>query len=360
MKKHYEDLKGFYESFDDVIGYYLIKKEERLNTGTYQMDMSRMYNHSLHPNDMDISIEEITHKDFTNNATMFATFPIENQIGRRMLFGVKENNTNTYIGFIRLSSPVLSIKPRNEYFGCPLDNKKVNKHFYNGSVIVPVQPFGYNYLGGKLISLICLSNEVREMFNKKYNTNIVVFETTSLYGNSKPVSMYDGMKSYIKYYGNTQSKNLLTPTDDLYIKIRDEIRKTYGKEEYNGCLTNPKGSTPKSREFNKMIQIIKQNLIGDDLMDFKDIVDNRMKTIEQKRYYMSFMGFENVKEHILNDEELIRNNTEKYDLNNLIEYWKRKATNRFEKLKKDCIFREQLEYYSSKNIKQKDLTDIIR
>lgn len=360
MIDHYNDFKTFYESFDDIVGYYLIKKEERLNTGSFSIDKNKVFNTDIHPNEMDISVEEITNKEFVNYSTMFATFPIENQIGRRMLFGVKENKTNTYLGFIRLSSPVLSIKPRNEYFGQPLDNKIVNHHFYNGSVIVPVQPFGYNYLGGKLISLICISNEIREMFNEKYNTNITIFETTSLYGNSKSMSMYDGLKPYIKYYGNTESKNLLTPTDDLYIRIRDEIRKDYGIEEYNGNLTNPKGSTPKSREFNKMIQIIKNNLTGDDLIDFKHIISNRMKTIERKRYYMSLMGFNNIREHILNGEELKRDNPEKYDLSNLIQYWKRKSTNRFEKLKKSNTFRESLEIYSKENIKQKDITDIIR
>ena len=36
-----------------------------------------------------------------------------------------------------------------------------------GFVIVPTQPFGFNYLGGKLLSALCCSHEVREKLNKK-------------------------------------------------------------------------------------------------------------------------------------------------------------------------------------------------
>ena len=63
-----------------------------------------------------------------------------------------------------------------------------------GFVIVPTQPFGFNYLGGKLLAALCCSHEVREKLNKKYDMNLVMFETTSLYGNSKSASQYDGMK----------------------------------------------------------------------------------------------------------------------------------------------------------------------
>ena len=33
-----------------------------------------------------------------------------------------------------------------------------NRHAAMGFVIVPSQPFGYNYLGGKLLALLCCSH----------------------------------------------------------------------------------------------------------------------------------------------------------------------------------------------------------
>ena len=52
-------------------------------------------------------------------------------------------------------------------------------------VIVATQPFGYNYLGGKLLAGICNSHAVRRMLNEKYDTEFCLFETTSLYGSIK-------------------------------------------------------------------------------------------------------------------------------------------------------------------------------
>jgi len=40
--------------------------------------------------------------------------------------------------------------------------KSFNRAAAMGFVIVPSQPFGYNYLGGKLLASICCSHEVRE------------------------------------------------------------------------------------------------------------------------------------------------------------------------------------------------------
>jgi hypothetical protein len=47
-----------------------------------------------------------------------------------------------------------------------------------GFVIVQSQPFGFNYLGGKLMSLFVPVHEVREICNKKYGMNLCLFETT--------------------------------------------------------------------------------------------------------------------------------------------------------------------------------------
>ena len=38
-----------------------------------------------------------------------------------------------------------------------------------GFIIVPTQPFGFNYLGGKLLAGICCSHLARETLNKKYD-----------------------------------------------------------------------------------------------------------------------------------------------------------------------------------------------
>lgn len=355
---------SYFEGIDDITDYYLSKKLERLNQRTYHDITGSVFNTpSISPLDMDISIEEINGNVFNQYTTQIATFPIESQIGRRITIGVKENTTNTFLGFIRISSPVSSIKPRNNFFGTNLKLDVVNKHFYNGQTIVPVQPFGFNYLGGKLLSLICCSNEVKEIFNKRYDTDIQVFETTSLYGTSKSSSMYDGLEPYIKFKGLTESQNLLTPTDEIYFLLRDKVREYYGNPEWNNSVVNPKGSSPKTRELNKVLSILKNELYEIDVdlhKTFVKVIKEKSTTYQQKRYYLSTFGNTNVVEHILNGTPLDNPNPDKYNLENIINYWKKKSYNRWSKLQSENRIKTRLEYYTINNLQQGLNFDIIR
>ena len=87
--------------------------------------------------------------------------------------------------------------------------------------------FGFNYLGGKLLGGICCSHWVRERLNKKYDMNLVMFETTSLYGNSKSASQYDGMKPFLRYKGLTDSDFIPMihgkPFKDLQHYVEDKV-----------------------------------------------------------------------------------------------------------------------------------------
>jgi len=354
----------FYEGIEDITDYYLKKKLERLKSKNYTSIDTMVFNdYTIQPTDLDISIEEVPNNIFENFTTQIATFPIESQIGRKITIGVKENNTNTWLGFIRISSPVSSIKPRNDYFGMTLPLDIVNRHFYNGQTIVPVQPFGFNYLGGKLLALICQSNEVKQIFDERYNTDICVFETTSLYGSSKSSSMYDGLEPYIKFKGLTQSKNILTPTDEIYFNMRDKIRVEYGKEEWNNSVVNPKGSSPKTRELNKLLQILKSEVKNIDVELFNkltDVIKNKSTTLQQKRYYISTFGNTNVPQFILENEVLNNPNKEKYNLENIITYWKNKSQKRWNKLNQEQQIKKELELYSLQNLNQGINFNIIR
>jgi hypothetical protein len=349
-----ELLKNYYDGIDDITNYYLDKKLERLKQNKYTDISSEVFsNFTISPLDIDISIEVVDGKTFNNITTQVATFPIESQIGRTITIGVKENNTNTWLGFIRLSSPVSSIKPRNDIFGMSLPLNLINKHIYNGSVIVPVQPFGYNYLGGKLLALICSSNEVKQIYNDKYDTNILMCETTSLYGSTKGSSMYDGLEPYLRFKGLTQSKNTLIPTDKLYFRIRDILRVNYGKTEWNNSLVNPKGSSPKSRELSKIISLLKSLIKDVDkemYIEFNKTIKEKSKTLQQKRFYTSTFGYTNVVEHLLTGEELDTKNNYKHDLNNLINVWKKKSQKRWNKLNENGILKTELEIYTEDNI----------
>ena len=93
-----------------------------------------------------------------------------------------ETNTKSIVGFIRFGSPTINCKPRNDWLGRPPELKRFNRHSIMGFIIVPTQPFGFNYLGGKLLALLSCSHEARTQLNSKYGSDICLFETTSLYG----------------------------------------------------------------------------------------------------------------------------------------------------------------------------------
>ena len=57
----------------------------------------------------------------------------------------------------------------------------VNAHVLNAKVLVPTAQFG-KWRGGKLLALLSQSNEIRNWFNERYKTNVVLTRIVSLGG----------------------------------------------------------------------------------------------------------------------------------------------------------------------------------
>ena len=143
---------------------------------------------TMHPNDMEFVCREVTTEIFVNYLEIVTSHAVEVSVpGKAIKWVVYEKNTNKIMGFIRLGSPTINSKPRNNFLGKPLDtlNAKVMKRFNDstimGFIIVPTQPFGFNYLGGKLLAAICCSHLTKNTLNNKYGGPFCMFETTSLY-----------------------------------------------------------------------------------------------------------------------------------------------------------------------------------
>ena len=362
-------LMGFYENLETIQDYFLERKKEKIGNIDHDKFTKLMFNDfNMEPKDMNFVVEQIEGKLFNPATQIITSLPLEAQIGRQITLGIKETTTNKYVGFIRLASPVLSIKPRNDLFeGLKVTANEVNKYMINGAIIVPVQPFGYNYLGGKLLALICCSHEAREMLKEKYGDRIdtVFMETTSLYGDIKGVSQYDGLKPFIKYGSMTESDIFLFPSDEIFMAIRDVLRPIYGKPEWNGSMVDPGPSGPKMREFNKIISILKNHLKVQNPLKFKEFSEftkSHMKAKTKKRYYYSTYGYENAFEYIAADGKIPlikRENFDRYSLTNMIEWWKNKAQHRYEKLKEENRLRHEMEIYTAERIESGNV-DMVR
>jgi len=363
-----DNFVNFYQELDTIQDYFLERKKEKIDGIDHSKYTGDMFNDfSIEPKDMNFELEVIEGKVFTPTTQIITSLPLESQIGRQIMMGIKETNSNKYVGFIRMASPVLAIKPRNDYFGEKVVATQVNRSMINGAIIVPVQPFGYNCLGGKLLALIACSHEVRNMLKEKYGEKIETcfMETTSLYGDLKGVSQYDGLKPFMRYQAMTESDVFLFPTEEVYDPIRRRMRELYGKEEWNGNTVDPKPSGPKMREFNKAISILKNHLRHyneDDYKAFHLFTKESMKAKTKKRYYYSNFGFDNVKEHVNSQGEVPLKegqNFHKHNLDYMYEWWKKKAQKRWEKLNSEGRIRTELEIYTEDSINNKEV-DMVR
>ena len=133
--------------------------------------------------------------------TFSSTMKNNSNIGRNLFYILTDEVTGKYLGVICISSDFLDLTPRDNAIGWSRD-VKTQQHMINhtaiGSTIVPLQPLGFNYMGGKLLALMCLSDTVQADWKRQYGDTLVGVTTTSLYGKTKAggLSQYDGLEHW--------------------------------------------------------------------------------------------------------------------------------------------------------------------
>ena len=326
---------NYYSQFNRIDDYLRFVKKDRIlsRSGSLFGAETEMFDaFDMCPNDMNIRIHIVDTDPkssvkfnqwlYSETLNLTASNAVEEAIpGRTIKWIVEETNTQKVIGVVRFGSPTINSKPRNEYFGKVLPLEVINNQFVMGFNIVPVQPFGYNYLGGKLLALLACSNELKRQFDEKYETDLKYFETTSLYGTTKRMSMYDGLKPYLRHIGDTESNFLPLFHDD---EFRDFF--WWFNERNNGERLVPADKSSKKLKIQqKMIAIIRKSLKNENkLQEFNIAIQNARNLTEKKRYYISKFG---------------------HEVDEVISWWKRKASNRYEKLKRESRLRTKLEIW---------------
>ena len=350
---------GYFGRFKTIEDYVRLTKEaaiEKRGASLFSLK-DEFFNDDIHPEEMDFVIkpvgarfqQSVPQDYFYQLLTATSSHVIEHNIpGRELRWMVYEKNTKKIVGFIRFGSPTINSKPRNIWLDEPANLSILNRHTVMGFTIVPSQPFGYNYLGGKLLALLCVSHFARETLNQVFEKDIALFETTSLYGSTTSASQYDGLKPYLRYKGLTDSKFLPLLHNDVFHKLHDRFTLLNN----NKPLTENKASSKKLKRQTKMISIIrnslKENNQLDKLKEFNDVIDMAFGITQQKRFYISDYGYSNVREVIRGDQdELIKGpNWDKFYLENIISWWKKKAGKRYEKLKSEGRFRTEVELWT--------------
>ena len=334
-----------------------VKKEVIKSTSSLAPLHDEFFNEDIHPQEMEFDIRfvgarfqhSMPQEHYGNLLRAVSSHNNESNIpGRELRWMIFEKNTQTCLGFIRFGSPTINSKPRNIWLGQAPNLSIFNRHAAMGFVIVPSQPFGYNYLGGKLLALLCCSHYARETLNDVFEKDIALFETTSLYGSTTDASQYDGLKPFMRYKGLTESKFLPLLHDEAFHRLHDQ----FTVWNNNQPLTDKKASSKKMKRQTKMISITRNSLkecgMNEKLEQFNSVIETALSLTQKKRTYFCEYGYSNVKEVILGEqEELVRGpNWDKFYLENIISWWKKKAGKRYEKLKAEGRFRTKVELWT--------------
>ena len=347
----------YFKNFSSIEDYLRFAKGEAVSsmaTIPGISDKDAFLNEDIHPQDMDFEVkfvgdrfkDSISQEMYIKYLTATSSHVIEHNIpGRELRWMIYEKNTKKIIGFIRFGSPTINSKPRNIWLGKAPDLSRFNRHAVMGFAIVPSQPFGFNYLGGKLLALMCVSHYAREEVSKVFEKNIALFETTSLYGSTTSASQYDGLKPFIRYKGLTDSKFLPL----LHRESFHELHNAFSEWNNNQPLTENRASSKKMKRQTKMISIIRNSLEDKTKLDkFNSVINMAFNLTQRKRSYISDYGYGNVREVISGEQDkLVRGqNWDKFYLENIIAWWKKKAGKRYEKLKKEGRFRDKVELWT--------------
>ena len=350
-----DEFINYFGNFTSIEDYLRFVKKELVPRANPLVSMEdEFFNEDISPEEMEFEIRFIGDRfenslpqdHYKNLLAAVSSHNNETNIpGRELRWMVYEKRTQKLIGFIRFGSPTINSKPRNVWLGQPANLSLLNRHTAMGFVIVPSQPFGYNYLGGKLLALLCISHFARETLNKVFEKDIALFETTSLYGSTTSASQYDGLKPFFRYKGLTESKFLPLLHDRVFHKLHDRFTLLNN----NTPLTDNKASSKKMKRQTKMIASIKKSLKDENkLQQFNAVIEMAFGLTQKKRFYISDYGYGNVREVIRGDQDKLVHgqNWDKFHLDNIISWWKRKATKRYETLKRDGRFRDKVELWS--------------
>ena len=144
----------------------------------------------------------------------------------------------------------------------------------------------------------------------------------------------------------------------LHDSIFKDLNKWFIARNNDKLLVKEDASSRKLKTQQKMISIIKKSLPSQKVVEFQTAIVNAKNLTEQKRFYMSTYGFSNSREVILGQEETLKraDNYDRFEVESIVDWWKKKASKRYESLKNEGRLRTKLETW---NINPDEI-DIIR
>lgn len=294
--------------------------------------------------------------------TFSHTMKNNSNIGRNLFYTIKDQVTGKLLGITCMSSDFLDLTPRDEAIGWNRERKtqKMITHTTIASTIVPTQPLGFNYVGGKLLALLCLSDTVQKDWKERYGNILVGVTTTSLYGKTKPggMSQYDGLDHWNKM-GYSSGSVAFEPSKATSRMLYDWIKENDTRKYFELWVAKNNDGLPYKRDHkNRSLNYVYSKL---------KIPKNLIRTEHQRGIYFSPL-YTNTNEFLreeIGEGDLIK----AFDTSTeaLTEIWKVKhAKGRISMLKKknniskETLFYDDLIYLSWEDTKKKYLAQIGR
>jgi hypothetical protein len=295
--------------------------------------------------------------------TFISTMKNNSNIGRNLNFMVKDDVTGKYLGVICISSDFLDLTPRDKFIGWEREKKTQGgmiNHTAIGSSIVPLQPLGYNYMGGKLLALMCLSDTVQRLWKEKYGDVLAGVTTTSLYGNTKSggLSQYDGLEYWNKM-GFSSGSVAFEPRKSTLAMVWNWLKENHTEKYFEWWeAKNDKGLPFKRDHKNRSLHFAYPKL---------GIPKEITRTDHQRGIYFSPL-YNNTNEFLrgeIAEDQLVKSfDTSEEALSNI---WKTKyAKGRIRQLQKknnvsyETLFYDDLVYLTWEETKSKYLTQVGR
>ena len=159
--------------------------EERLNEHRASVNYwwPRLSNYFAHGHDVNPTLIsprlELVQSDSWQSAlfrlaTLTWSIPVSNGYGRRMRFLVWDDACDKLIGIIALTDPVFNLRVRDALIGWTGDDRKDRLAFMMDAHVLGALPPYNTLLGGKLVACLVRSQEVRDIFRKKYAEGVGV------------------------------------------------------------------------------------------------------------------------------------------------------------------------------------------
>lgn len=279
-------------------------------------------------------------------------------ITRNLYYIVIDNVTKKLLGVIQVGSDYLDLGPRDKWIGWTRYEKNTNGKTRNtaiGSTIVPTQPLGYYYLGGKLLSLLTCSKKIENDWKDRYGDVLVNLTTTSLYGS---FSQYNSLKHW-KKLGKSNGTILYEPSKKIERKMMNWLWYNYPYEYWCFYVATREDGKPlrrlhKQRSFNFIYN--------------KLDINKELTYTNHKRGVYHCPLYTNAREFLRNEisEDGLTRRFDN-DIVNLTELWKSKyASKRIKKFKEvdinkfDILFYDDLMFVDWEEAKNKFAKDVGR